>query len=57
MSCAMEKYAARRVKLQIDRVLWEATLAAPAHSHDYYEETIYDIEGVLTWTRSFVATI
>jgi quercetin dioxygenase-like cupin family protein len=25
-------------------------LAAPAHSHDHYEETIYDIEGVLTWT-------
>jgi len=25
-------------------------LAAPAHSHDAYEETIYGIEGVLTWT-------
>ena len=25
-------------------------LAAPAHSHDHYEETIYGIEGVLTWT-------
>jgi quercetin dioxygenase-like cupin family protein len=25
-------------------------LAAPAHSHDQYEETIYGIEGVLTWT-------
>lgn len=25
-------------------------LAAPAHSHDHYEETIYVIEGVLTWT-------
>jgi quercetin dioxygenase-like cupin family protein len=25
-------------------------LAAPAHSHDRYEETIYGIEGVLTWT-------
>src|SRR4029079_5228951 len=25
-------------------------LAAPAHSHDSYEETIYGIEGVLTWT-------
>jgi len=25
-------------------------LAAPAHSHDYYEETIYGVEGVLTWT-------
>jgi quercetin dioxygenase-like cupin family protein len=25
-------------------------LAAPAHSHDHYEETIYDIDGVLTWT-------
>lgn len=25
-------------------------LAAPAHSHDHYEETIYAIEGVLTWT-------
>ena len=23
-------------------------LAAPAHSHDHYEETIYGIEGVLT---------
>ena len=23
---------------------------APAHSHDHYEETIYGIEGVLTWT-------
>jgi quercetin dioxygenase-like cupin family protein len=25
-------------------------LAGPAHSHDRYEETIYGIEGVLTWT-------
>ncbi len=25
-------------------------LTAPAHSHDHYEETIYGIEGVLTWT-------
>ncbi|MDR5729464.1 MAG: cupin domain-containing protein [Terriglobia bacterium] len=25
-------------------------LAAPAHSHDHYEETIYSVEGVLTWT-------
>ena len=25
-------------------------LAAPAHSHDHYEETIYSIDGVLTWT-------
>jgi len=25
-------------------------LAAPAHSHDHYEETIYGIEGVLTFT-------
>ena len=23
---------------------------APAHSHDHYEETIYGIDGVLTWT-------
>ena len=25
-------------------------LAAPAHSHDHFEETIYGIEAVLTWT-------
>jgi quercetin dioxygenase-like cupin family protein len=25
-------------------------LAAPAHSHNHYEETIYGVEGVLTWT-------
>ena len=25
-------------------------LMAPAHSHDHYEETIYGIEGVSTWT-------
>jgi quercetin dioxygenase-like cupin family protein/predicted ester cyclase len=25
-------------------------LAAPAHSHDHYEETIYGVSGVLTWT-------
>lgn len=25
-------------------------LAAPAHSHDHYEETIYGLEGVMTWT-------
>ena len=25
-------------------------LAAPAHSHNHYEETIYGIQGVLTWT-------
>jgi len=28
----------------------EQRLAAPAHSHDHYEETIYGIEGALTWT-------
>ena len=27
-----------------------ARLAAPAHSHDHYEETVYGIDGVLTWT-------
>lgn len=25
-------------------------LAGPAHSHDHYEETIYGIQGTLTWT-------
>jgi len=25
-------------------------LAAPAHSHDHYEETVYGVAGVLTWT-------
>jgi quercetin dioxygenase-like cupin family protein len=25
-------------------------LAAPAHSHDHYEETVYGLEGVLAWT-------
>ncbi len=25
-------------------------LAAPAHSHDGYKETLYGIEGTLTWT-------
>ena len=25
-------------------------LPAPAHSHDHYEETVYGIDGVLTWT-------
>jgi quercetin dioxygenase-like cupin family protein len=25
-------------------------LQAPAHSHDHYEETIYGLTGVLTWT-------
>jgi quercetin dioxygenase-like cupin family protein len=25
-------------------------LTAPAHSHDHYEETIYGLEGVLTFT-------
>lgn len=25
-------------------------LMAPAHSHDHYEETVYGIDGVLTWT-------
>jgi quercetin dioxygenase-like cupin family protein len=23
---------------------------APAHSHDHYEETIYGLDGILTWT-------
>lgn len=27
-------------------------LAGPAHSHNHYEETIYGISGVLTWTVS-----
>ncbi len=25
-------------------------LAAPAHSHDHYEETIYGLAGITTWT-------
>jgi quercetin dioxygenase-like cupin family protein len=25
-------------------------LLAPAHSHDHFEETIYGVEGTLTWT-------
>lgn len=25
-------------------------LAAPAHSHNHYEETIYGVSGVLVWT-------
>ncbi len=25
-------------------------LMAPAHSHDHYEETVFGIDGVLTWT-------
>ena len=25
-------------------------LRGPAHSHDHYEETIYGVAGVLTWT-------
>ena len=25
-------------------------LMAPAHSHDHYEETIYGVAGVCTWT-------
>ena len=28
----------------------EQRLAGPAHSHDRYEETIYGMQGVLTWT-------
>jgi len=31
-------------------VLAKERLMAPAHSHDHYEETIYGIDGVLTWT-------
>ena len=26
------------------------SLPVPAHSHDHYEETIYGVDGVLTWT-------
>jgi quercetin dioxygenase-like cupin family protein len=25
-------------------------LPAPAHSHDHYEETIYGLDGVMSWT-------
>ena len=31
-------------------------LAAPSHSHDHYEETIYGLYGVLTWTVDGVQT-
>src|SRR5581483_152313 len=31
-------------------VLARERLMAPAHSHDHYEETIYGVEGTLTWT-------
>ena len=27
-----------------------AQLPAPAHSHDAYEETLYGLEGIITWT-------
>ena len=30
-------------------------LAAPAHKNDAYEETLYGIEGVLTWTIDGIA--
>ena len=30
-------------------------LLAPPHSHDHYEETIYGLDGVLTWTVDDVA--
>jgi quercetin dioxygenase-like cupin family protein len=42
--------ASRSVALFELTVPAAARLAAPAHSHDHYEETIYGIEGVLTWT-------
>jgi quercetin dioxygenase-like cupin family protein len=32
------------------------TKVAAGHSHDGYEETIYGLEGVLTWTIEGVAT-
>ena len=32
------------------KVAGGSRLLAPAHSHDHYEETIYGIDGVLTWT-------
>jgi quercetin dioxygenase-like cupin family protein len=32
------------------RVPANQRLMAPAHSHDHYEETIYGLEGVITWT-------
>jgi quercetin dioxygenase-like cupin family protein len=28
----------------------EQRLPAPAHSHNHYEETIYGLDGVMTWT-------
>src|SRR4026209_2246392 len=31
-------------------------LMAPAHSHDHYEETIYGIQGTITWTVDGVPT-
>jgi quercetin dioxygenase-like cupin family protein len=31
-------------------VLAGQRLMAPAHSHDHFEETVYGIDGVLTWT-------
>src|SRR5262245_61469810 len=40
----------RRVALFELTVPAAQRLAAPAHSHDHYEETIYGIDGVLTWT-------
>ena len=27
-------------------------LPVPAHSHDHYEETIYGLDGVMTWTMN-----
>jgi len=44
------EYASGRVAVFELEVPAAQRLAAPAHSHDHYEETIYGIEGVLTWT-------
>ena len=32
-------------------------LAAPAHSHDHFEETIYGLAGALTWTVDGTAIV
>jgi quercetin dioxygenase-like cupin family protein len=44
------EYASRSVAMFELTVPGGQRLAAPAHSHDHYEETIYGVEGTLTWT-------
>ena len=46
----------RTIPLPCSSSTWRPAAKSPAHSHDGYEETVYGLEGILTFTLEGKAT-